>query len=321
MFRTITMVGESLWSPEIKHSEIMADSSIEQKLRDYWSRYEVPIGRAQLKRYPSHTSLAKLPISEGDHFRGFLDEGRSLYGAWGEDWFSPPTKRGRDFVPWEGSIVCHVKPMTDRFAGVPDRWDLFILLRWNLEKLGMRTANETILISRTEDAWHTVEKLLQWEMDHPYRRSRLEQLYKNDSPRIVDIKYAESAMRGIGLEWPGKPHDRRKRWADCVRALGLVVENKPIPFEEKLIPKSERSADAQIARFLYQGIDMIQEGKEFYKTLEELGCTPRNIFNWLKRHRKDYPKSLSRVETGSFEEELLRSLGLDSGNRVKRGST
>lgn len=298
----------------------MADSSIEQKLRDYWTKYEVRIGSGQLSRYPSHTSLAKLPISEDDHFRGFLVDGQRLYGAWGENWFSPPKKRCQGFVPWDGSILCHVKPMTDRFAGVPDRWDLFVLLRWNLEKLGMRTANKTILISRTKDAWHTVEKLMQWEIDHPYRRARLEQLYQNDSTRNVDVKYAESAMRGIGLKWPGKPHDRRKWWAECVRALGLAVEIKPIPFQEKLILKSDRSTDAQISRFLHQGIDMIQEGKDFFKTLEELGCTPRNIFSWLKRHRKDYPKSLIHVETDSFEEELLRSLALDSCNGDKRGN-
>jgi hypothetical protein len=165
---------------------------------------------------------------------------------------------------------------------------------------------------------------MQWEKDHPYRRSRLEQLYQNDSTRTVDVKYAESSMRGIGLEWPGKPHDRRKRWADCVRALGLAVEIKPIPFQEKLILKSDRSDKAQITRFLNQGIDMIQEGKDFYKTLEEIDCTPRNVFRWLKKLRKYYAKSLIQKrtdpETDSFEEELLRNLGLDSGNRDKRGN-
>lgn len=292
----------------------MADLSIEQKLSDYWSQYEVRIGRGQLVRYPGHISLANLPISEDEHFRGFLSEGRSLYGAWGENWFSPPTKRGQGFVPWQDSILCHVKPMTDRFAGVPDRWDLFVLLRWNLERLGMRTGNETILISRTKDALPTVEKLMQWERDHRYRRSRLEQLYLNDAARTVDVKYAESAMRGIGMEWPGKPHDRRKKWVECVRSLGLVVEIKPIPLQERLLLKSERSADAQISRFLNQGINMIQdinmiqEGKDFYKTLEELDCTPRNVFRWLKKLRKHYAKSLIQKqtdpETDTFEEEL-----------------
>ena len=125
----------------------MTDPSTEQKLRDYWSKYEVRIGRGQLARYPSHVNLADLPINETDHFRGFLIVDRGLNGKWGEDWFTPPSKRGEGFVPWDDSVVCHVKPMSDPFAGVPDRWDLFVLLRWNLEKLGMRTANETILIS------------------------------------------------------------------------------------------------------------------------------------------------------------------------------
>lgn len=267
----------------------MTDPSTEQKLRDYWSKYEVRIGRGQLAKYPGHIDLAKLPISEDAHFRGFLDEGRSLYGACGVDWFSPPTKRGKGFVPWDSSILCHVKPMTDRFAGVPDRWDLFVLLRWNLEKLGMRTATETILISRTSEAWPTVENLMQWERDHPHRRSRLEKLYPNASTHALEEKYAESAMRGIGLEWPGKPHDRKNLWPDCVSALGLKVEINEIKFDPKTLPRrADRSVEAQIARFLNKGVDMIQEGRDFYETLEELGCTPRNIFSWLKRHRASY---------------------------------
>lgn len=272
-------------------SEVMPDPSTEQTLRDYWNQYDLRIGSGQLARFPSHTTLADLPIREDSHFRGFLIEGRSLYGSWGENWFSPPTKRGKGFVPWADSILCHVKPMSDPFVGVPDRWDLFVLLRWSIEKLGMRTANKTILISRTKEAWHTVEKLMQWEKDHPYRRSRLEQLYQKASTRTVDIKYAESAMRGIGLEWPGKPQDRRRRWVECVCALGLDVEVKQVSFQAKLMLKSDRSIDAQISRFLNQGIDMIQMGEDFHETLKKLGCTPRNIFNWLKRHRKDYPKS------------------------------
>jgi hypothetical protein len=274
----------------------MIEPTTEQKLREYWSQYEVRIGRGQLSRYPERNSLAKLPISEDLHFRGFLDEGRSLYGDCRNEWFSPPTKRGEGFVPGAGSILCHVKPMTDPFAGVPDRWDLFVLLRWNLEKLGMRTATGTILISRTKEAWPTVEKLMKWESDNPYRRSRLEKRYSSESTRTIDIKYAESAMRGIGLKWPGKPHDRRKNWPDCVTALRLKVETKDIPFDSKTLPcRADRSVEAQVARFLNQGVDMIQEGKDFHETLKDLGCTPRNIFSWLKRHRASYRPLLKSI--------------------------
>ena len=280
----------------------MTEQSAEQRLRKYWSDYEVRIGAGQLTRYPSHLSLADLPIDEHTHFRGFLMAERSLYGKWGEDWFTPPSKRGEGFVPRESSILCHVKPMTDRFAGVPDRWDLFVLLRWNLEKLGMRTATETILFSRTSEAWPTVEKLRQWENDNPYRRARLKRLYPDASTRTIDVKYAESAMRGVmrsinmewtgkpqDLEWPGRPHDRRTKWNRYVSALGLKVEINEIEFDPKTLPRrADRSVEAQIARFLNQGVDMIQEGKDFYEVLEELGCTPRNIFSWLKRHRASY---------------------------------
>jgi hypothetical protein len=180
----------------------------------------------------------------------------------------------------------------------------------------MRTANETILITRTEDAWPTVEKLMKWELDHPYRRSRLEKLYPNESTRTIDVKYAESAMRGIGLVWPGKPNVRLKTWADCVRALGLTVEVKQIPFRATLLRKSDRSVNAQISRFLYQGVDMIQDGKDFHETLQELSCTPRNIFSWLKRFRKAFPKTSKDSVTMEDLMVLVESTSLRDGEDV-----
>ena len=143
---------------------------------------------------------------------------------------------------------------------------------------------------------------MQWEREHPHRRSRLEKRYPDASTRTIDVKYAESAMRGVGLEWPGKPNDRRKKWADCVRALGLTVAINPIPFLAKRLLKSDRSVEAQISRFLYQGVDMIQEGKDFYQTLEQLGCTPRNIFSWLKRQRKGIPKNSNSSQLCTMED-------------------
>ena len=128
---------------------------------------------------------------------------------------------------------------------------------------------------------------MDWERKHPYRRNRLKKLKENENASVQSLeeKYAESAMRGIGF---GKPNDRRRMWPDCVRAMGLTVEIKSIPSCAKLLLKSDRSVEAQISRFLYQGVDMIQEGKDFNETLKELGCTPRNIFSWLKRQRKDF---------------------------------
>ncbi len=272
--------------------------TLEQKLCKYWSQNTAAIGRGQLKPY-GRQYLADLPISEDSHFRGFLLEGQSLYGAWEKEWFSPPSKRGKGFQPYAGTIVCHVKPTSDRFAGVPDRWDLFQLLRGGLEKFGTRTMHETILITRVPESWPAVERLMQWEANNSYRRTRLKKLYPNHSAHQLDVKYAESAMRGIDFEWPGKPNDRRKRWEKCVMALGLQVQRNKIPIPlGKPGNSRDRTIESQIARFLYEGVDRIQAGQDFHETLQQLGCTPSIVYNWLKSHRDTYSRQFIESSLG-----------------------
>ena len=266
--------------------------STDNVLNKYWATYKNPISRSTVTSYPSSKSISELPCDDDRHFRGFLIEGAMLYGAWISDWFDPPSRRGEEFSPFDGAIVCHVKPRRDRFASVPDRWDLFLLLRWYPSQLAMRTLDKAIKITRTKDSESNVRALMKWERDHPYRLSRLKKNYPNKTDFEREQLYAESAMRGIGLKWPGKPHDRIKYWPDRVRELGLSVEIVDIPIDySKPERRSEHSFDAQIQRFLYEGVERLQNEANFLEILKDLHITPRNLFIWLKRQRKGLRKT------------------------------
>ncbi len=79
-------------------------------------------------------------------------------------------------------------------------------------------------MARTQQTWPIILKLRDWEAKHQYRMNRIESLYPDDPVYEKERRYAESAMRGIGLIWPGKPNDRRRDWPKCVEAIGLNVE-------------------------------------------------------------------------------------------------
>lgn len=170
--------------------------------------------------------LTTLPQSETMHFRGFLSEGRTLWGrqSWTPEMLLPPKPGAQTFDPFPGSILCHTKPMKDRFVDIPDRWDIYMLLRYKLKDFGFAGKNVVAKITRTEATWPTILKLRDWEESHPYRRSRLKALYPNDPPYAIDERYSESAMRAIKLKWPGKPNHRKREWPKCFRDIGLDVE-------------------------------------------------------------------------------------------------
>jgi hypothetical protein len=170
--------------------------------------------------------LTNLPRSNTMHFRGFLCEGRTLLGRqiWTPEMLLPPEEGKQTFDPYPGTILCHTKPMKDRFVDIPDRWDIYMLLRYKLVHFGFAGKDVVAKITRTEKSWPTILKLRDWEKSHPYRRSRLKALYPNDPCYTIEQRYAESAMRAIGLEWPGKPNHRKREWPKCFRDIGLDVE-------------------------------------------------------------------------------------------------
>ena len=170
--------------------------------------------------------LTTLPRSDTLHFRGFLSEGQTLWGrqSWTPEMLFPPEPGAQKFDPYFGSILCHTKPLRDRYVDIPDRWDIYMLLRYKLVHFGFAGKNAVAKITRTEKTWPTILKLRDWEESHPYRVNRLKALYSKAPSYEIEQRYAESAIRAIGLEWPGKPNHRKREWPKCFRDIGLEVE-------------------------------------------------------------------------------------------------
>ena len=202
------------------------DESRAQQVAAYLRPWPIRLS-GLVRYYKQPVCVAHLPRKAQQHFRGILDVGCSTYGRFDDTpRFFParvkPLSYGLARIA-EDTIICHTKPIGDRFSDVPDRWDLYFLLRYQFNHFGICGDRQSASITRTSATWDTILRLHNWEADHPHRRSRLRRLYRNRPAYEIDERYAASALRGVGLVWPGKPHERRRDWVSCVRELGLEV--------------------------------------------------------------------------------------------------
>jgi len=186
---------------------------------------------SNLRRPENHVNLGAIRTIAGWHFRGVLKDDKTLVGQYCQDPRLLPPPEGPRRSSYEvnsSTILCHAKPKTDPFVDIPDRLDIYLLLRYSSERFGFVGDNCRAMISKSEKTWQKNLELRDWELNHPYRRSRLVARYKQDrqiEPPEYEIEesYAKSALKGIGLVWPGKPYERHRDWPKCLRAIGLDV--------------------------------------------------------------------------------------------------
>lgn len=211
-------------------------------------RHRPPSDPKGFRRYWKHpVDFTNLPRHPTSHFRGVLIPGHSTYGMFLDSaemlpqFF--PRKHRREFVPWEGAVLVHCKPLDhednrvrsghpgdeNRFPDIPDRWDIYLLLRHQFDSFAFTGATMAAMICRTERSWRAILQLRDWEQSSRGRnrynriKRRLEKLGQQPTEYQVWRSYAASALRHLGLSWPGKPNERRAAWVHCVQALGLVV--------------------------------------------------------------------------------------------------
>ncbi len=209
------------------------------------------INRRNLNRYGNTLSVIGLPRDLTLHWRGIwhTSEGR-VFGRFDDrdvvlqerayDRRQPPKLSGDSW------ILCHNKPIRctsvargdeARFPDIPDRLDLFFLLVSQFESIafvGLRTA---AVISRCHHTDGAMARLADWLRDPDrgkYRQSRGRAQLKRrrrcvPPDRDVYRQFARSALRAAGLRWPGKPRDREREWPDCLKELGLSVEQTDAP--------------------------------------------------------------------------------------------
>lgn len=208
---------------------------------------ESPLSVAHpLNRYAASSSYRNLPRHSSLHWRGlfqpasgavngrFLVDERLLPGV-------PTGSRKTEFLPESDAILCHCKPLDDhwepvgsenRYPDIPDRWDLYLLMRHQYAAIAFTGKTHAAIIRRTDATYRTILKLRDWEADPAgglYRRTRVKSQLRRSLGRIpypyeVERAHAKTALSFLGLKFPGKPKPRHKCWPDLLRNLGFDVE-------------------------------------------------------------------------------------------------
>lgn len=201
----------------------------EQQNSEDWKPKKLRFRRRDFARYTKHFDyIGRLPFHPDCHFRGILWLEHCIYGRVQSDAAPlPPASDGEwysfDFNPERHTLI-HCKPTSDRFSDVPDRSDLYLLYRSTATQIAVAGKRQAAMITKGEQSQDFFDRLIEWEQSHPYRRQRLEARYPTLASWQIQERYAESALRGLGLRWPGKPHERRREWPKCLEEIGLQVK-------------------------------------------------------------------------------------------------
>ena len=199
-----------------------------------------------LQRYKASSSYWNLPRHAKMHWRGLLQSASGIVnGKFQIDErllpAVPPNERRTEFEPYEPAILCHCKPLDDRwentgsenrYPDVPDRWDIYLLMRHNYDAIAFTGKTLAAVIRRTEKTYRTILNLRDWESNGnggQYRRSRVKsqlrhRLGRNPFHHEIERAHAKTALTHLGFKLPGKPNPRRQLWPDLLRVLGFEVE-------------------------------------------------------------------------------------------------
>ncbi len=221
-------------------------SSIANKTTQLIDGQPLIFQRRPLNKYKPASIASDLPKHETRHWRGLWipKENRLLGRFAADDEFLPlaqPESRKTRFVPPPETILCHSKPSGDssivvgsesRFPDIPDRLDIYFLLRHQFHAIAFNGKRIGAVIRRTQKTNTKINQLHAWENERStgkYRKTRARAQFRNrkgfEPPELeLERIVAVSALRYLGLKWPGKPNERKKRWVKNLEILGLTVE-------------------------------------------------------------------------------------------------
>jgi hypothetical protein len=223
----------------------VAHLTIENQVREFTTSRPLLIAKP-LNRYRKTHSVTGLPRHNDLHWRGLWQPcAGDVHGRFGVDDrllpSVPANSRKSEFQPFEEAVLCHCKPLDgsaepagseSRYADIPDRLDIYLLLRHQFNTIAFAGKTIAAIIRRTPDTYPLMLRLRDWEADRDggrYRRSRgrsqLRRALKRE-PTLVEVErqHATSALRALGLRWPDKPRNRHKKWVECLHELSLIVE-------------------------------------------------------------------------------------------------
>lgn len=199
-----------------------------------------------LRPYSPAKCFTEIPRHHKMHWRGlWFPRSGQVYGMFREcdDLLpaAPSASIKRELVSDVDTVLCHCKPVEEAFLpkegeskypDIPDRLDIYLLLRHQFSAIAFAGRSVAAVIRRTEESFPVILRLRDWEADRAggrYRRSRgrsqLRRALGREPAQVqVDRQHATSALRALGLHWPARPHERHAQWADCLRGIGLAVE-------------------------------------------------------------------------------------------------
>lgn len=204
------------------------------------------ISTRKLQRYMGITSARRLPRHQHLHWRGlWFKAAGTAYGRYWHDASLLPEPQSAgpsgDATLDSQAVLCHCKPIEDsrakagsesRFPDIPDRLDIYLLLRGQFNAFAFSGATVAATIRRTERAIPYIQKLCDWESDRDggrYRRCRAasqlqRRLGRSPDRYEVELAHAKSALKLLGFQLPGRPRLRAVAWQEQLNKLGLDVE-------------------------------------------------------------------------------------------------
>jgi len=223
----------------------MPRQTLQQQVEAFTSERRLSIAHP-LQPYPASGCYASLPRHAKMHWRGLLQpETGAVNGRLMVDErllpAVPASGRRSEFVPYDDAILCHCKPLDERwesvgsenrYPDVPDRWDIYLLMRHQYDAIAFAGKTLAAVIRRTESTYRMILNLRDWEADPNgglYRGTRVKSQIRRRLGRIpypheIERAHAKTALTHLGLKLPGKPNQRRDAWPDLLRALGFEVE-------------------------------------------------------------------------------------------------
>ncbi|TWU18607.1 hypothetical protein [Allorhodopirellula heiligendammensis] len=223
----------------------MPRQTIQQQIDAFTSERRLSIAHP-LQRYLGSGCCASLPRHAKLHWRGLLQpKSGAVNGRWMVDErllpTVPPSGRKSEFEPHDEAILCHCKPLDDthekigsenRYPDIPDRWDIYLLMRHQYNAIAFTGKKIAAVIRRTPATHRTILNLRDWETDPAggrYRRTRVKSQLRRRLGRIpypheIERAHAKTALIHLGFKLPGKPKERHGSWPGLLKNLGFEVE-------------------------------------------------------------------------------------------------
>lgn len=248
-------------------SGVMTSQTVEEQVHAFTHNPHLSIAKP-LQKYAQASRVIDLPRHASLHWRGLwqpnLGHVHGRFRPFDELLPAVPVNSRRtEFTTSEAAVLCHCKPFDDRkqpveneslYPDIPDRLDLYFLLRHQFDAIAFVGKTLAAIIRRTDETYPTILRLRDWEADRNggrYRRvrgrSQLRRTLGREPTNLqIERQHAISALRAIGLCWPGNPKLRHKQWVECLSMIGLSAE-----ISKDLGPTQHRAISTEMQQELH----------------------------------------------------------------------